>query len=83
MHLNLLQYQGIINSIRTYDPFWVEVKTMLVKKPYKFRICPNKEQEILIAKTIGCSRFVFNRFLARWNDAYKESDKGLTYTTHA
>ncbi|HDR7881905.1 TPA: helix-turn-helix domain-containing protein, partial [Bacillus cytotoxicus] len=26
---------------------------MLVKKAYKFRIYPNKEQEILIAKTIG------------------------------
>ncbi|PGV93647.1 hypothetical protein COD86_17595 [Bacillus cereus] len=33
---------------------------MLVNKAYKFRIYPNKKQEILIAKTIGCSRFVFN-----------------------
>ncbi|MDQ0157529.1 helix-turn-helix domain-containing protein, partial [Robertmurraya andreesenii] len=31
---------------------------MLVNKAYKFRIYPTKEQEILIAKTIGCSRFV-------------------------
>ncbi|OLN22563.1 transposase [Domibacillus antri] len=52
---------------------------MLVNKAYKFHIYPNKEQEILIAKTIGCSRFVFNHFLARWNDAYKETGKGLTY----
>ncbi|MCL1696824.1 IS200/IS605 family element RNA-guided endonuclease TnpB [Lysinibacillus sp. BPa_S21] len=52
---------------------------MLVKKAYKFRIYPNKEQEILIAKTIGCSRFVFNHFLGKWNDVYKETDKGLTY----
>ncbi|MEN1939109.1 IS200/IS605 family element RNA-guided endonuclease TnpB [Paenibacillus sp. 102] len=54
---------------------------MLVKKAYKFRIYPNKEQEILIAKTIGCSRFVFNHFLAKWNDAYNETGKGLTYTS--
>ncbi|MDH2887673.1 helix-turn-helix domain-containing protein, partial [Bacillus cytotoxicus] len=54
---------------------------MLVNKVYKFRIYPNKEQEILIAKTIGCSRFVFNHFLAQWNDAYKETGKGLTYNT--
>ncbi|AWC33360.1 transposase [Bacillus cytotoxicus] len=54
---------------------------MLVNKVYKFRIYPNKEQEILIAKTIGCSRFVFNHFLAQWNDAYKEAGKGLTYNT--
>ncbi|PGZ07359.1 transposase, partial [Bacillus cereus] len=52
---------------------------MLVKKAYKFRIYPNKKQEILIAKTIGCSRFVFNHFLALWNDTYKEAGIGLTY----
>ncbi|MBQ0141084.1 MAG: helix-turn-helix domain-containing protein, partial [Kurthia sp.] len=28
---------------------------MLRHKAYKFRIYPNKEQEVLIAKTIGCS----------------------------
>jgi len=54
---------------------------MLVNKAYKFRIYPNKEQEILIAKTIGCSRFVFNHFLARWNNTYKETGKGLTYNS--
>jgi putative transposase len=54
---------------------------MLINKAYKFRIYPNKEQEILIAKTIGCSRFIFNHFLARWNDSYKETGKGLTYNS--
>ncbi|ANB59666.1 IS200/IS605 family element RNA-guided endonuclease TnpB [Anoxybacteroides amylolyticum] len=52
---------------------------MLVNKAYKFRIYPTKEQEILIAKTIGCSRFVFNHFLVKWNETYKETGKGLTY----
>ncbi|PFB82365.1 IS200/IS605 family element RNA-guided endonuclease TnpB [Bacillus thuringiensis] len=52
---------------------------MLVNKAYKFRNYPNKEQEILIVKTIGCSRFVFNYFLGMWNDTYKETGKGLTY----
>ncbi|GIN92258.1 hypothetical protein J22TS1_33090 [Siminovitchia terrae] len=59
----------------------VEVKLMLVNKAYKFRIYPNKKQEILIAKTMGCSRFVFNHFLAKWKDAYKETGKGLTYNS--
>lgn len=54
---------------------------MLVNKAYKFRIYPNKKQEILITKTIGCSRFVFNHFLAQWNDSYKETNKGLSYNT--
>ncbi len=52
---------------------------MLVNKAYKFRIYPTKEQEILIAKTIGCSRFIFNHFLGQWNDTYRETGKGLTY----
>lgn len=57
------------------------MRPVIVNKAYKFRIYPNKEQETLIAKTIGCSRFVFNRFLARWNEAYKETGKGLTYNS--
>ena len=31
---------------------------------YKFRIYPNKTQENLINRTLGCARFVFNHFLA-------------------
>lgn len=52
---------------------------LLVHKAYKFRIYPTPEQTTLINKTIGCSRFVFNRFLALWNDTFKETGKGLTY----
>src|SRR6185437_3393957 len=58
-----------------------EGQSMLVNKAYKFQIYPNQEQEILIAKTIGCSRFVSNRFLSMWNHTYKETGKGLTYST--
>ncbi len=54
---------------------------MLVNKAYKFRIYPNKNQEILIAKTIGCSRFIFNYFLAEWNATYKDVGKGLSYSS--
>ena len=50
---------------------------MLGNKAYKFCIYPNKKQEILIAKTIGCSRFVFNHFLAPWNDPHKETGYNL------
>lgn len=52
---------------------------MVVNKAYKFRIYPNSQQEVLIAKTIGCSRFVFNHFLSAWNDTYERTGKGLTY----
>ena len=53
----------------------------IVNKAFKFRIYPNKAQQELIAKTIGCSRFVFNHFLAYWNNSYKDTGKGLTYNT--
>ncbi len=52
---------------------------MLVNKAYKFRIYPTEKQEVLIVKTIGCSRFVFNHFLVKWNETYKETGKGLSY----
>ncbi|MEN2466137.1 IS200/IS605 family element RNA-guided endonuclease TnpB [Ornithinibacillus sp. JPR2-1] len=52
---------------------------MLIKKAYKFRIYPTNEQKRQIAKTIGCSRFIFNHFLVKWNDTYKQTGKGLTY----
>ena len=53
----------------------------MINKAYKFRIYPNQDQQVLIAKTIGCSRFVFNHFLDKWNHTYKETGKGLTYGT--
>lgn len=53
---------------------------MIVNKAYKFRIYPNQEQQVLIAKTFGCSRFVFNHFLSKWNHAYNETGKGLAYS---
>ncbi|MCR6850451.1 helix-turn-helix domain-containing protein [Bacillus sp. IBL03825] len=36
---------------------------MLINKAYKFRIYPNQEHQVLLAKMLGCSRFVCNRFL--------------------
>lgn len=39
-------------------------------KAYKYRIYPNKEQEIQLAKTFGCCRFVYNQTLAYRKDVY-------------
>ncbi len=52
-----------------------------VRKALKFRLYPTQEQQLLIAKTFGCSRFVFNRFLDEWNTAYGQTGKGLSYTS--
>ncbi|MGM8364310.1 IS200/IS605 family element RNA-guided endonuclease TnpB [Virgibacillus sp. W0181] len=52
---------------------------MLVHKAYKFRLYPTKQQAVLINKTIGCTRFVFNHFLSKWHKAYQEIGQGLSY----
>ena len=45
---------------------------------YKFRIYPNTEQQILIQKTFGCARFVYNHFLAQRIAEYKTTGKSST-----
>jgi len=41
-------------------------------KAYKFRIYPDKEQEVLLAKTFGCCRFVWNKLVDNFNNNSKE-----------
>jgi putative transposase len=50
----------------------------MIYKAYKYRIYPNKEQEELISKHIGCSRWVFNYALNKKNKSYQETGKGLS-----
>ncbi len=40
-------------------------------KAYKYRIYPNKQQEIQIQKTFGCCRFVYNQCLSLKINKYK------------
>ena len=43
-------------------------------KAYKFRLYPNDEQIVLINKTFGCYRFVYNHFLDKCkNNGYKKA----------
>ena len=48
---------------------------MNILKGYAFRLYPNKKQEELINKTIGCSRFIYNYFLDDKIKEYKETGK--------
>lgn len=50
-------------------------------RAFRFRIYPNKEQQVLISKTIGCSRYIFNHFLSEWSETYETTGKGLNYNT--
>jgi putative transposase len=51
-----------------------------VLKAYKYRIYPNKEQKIQIAKTFGCCRFVYNQTLAYRKDTYENEKKSVSKT---
>ncbi len=47
---------------------------------FRFRIYPKKEQEILIHKTFGCSRFVYNQILGKAKEIYELEGKNKIIT---
>ena len=49
-------------------------------KAFKFRLEPNQQQRVLINKTLGCTRFLYNRMLDEKQTKYKSSDKSKTKT---
>ncbi len=57
--------------------FQCQVNMRYPKKPIKSRIIHKffTAKVELINKTFGCSRFVFNHFLAKWDNAYKKQEK--------
>ena len=46
-----------------------------MKKSFKIRLLPTKEQEILMLRSIGCSRFAYNWALNRCNELYQQGVK--------
>jgi len=49
-------------------------------KAFKFRLAPTKEQKVLISKTLGCCRFLYNQMLEEKQTKHKNSDKTSTKT---
>ena len=47
---------------------------------FRFRIYPSQEQEILIHKTFGCSRFVYNKILGKAKEIYELEGKNKIIT---
>lgn len=56
-------------------------------KAYKYRIYPNGEQKIYLAKTFGCTRFIYNKMLADRIKSYEDNKdldiKKVKYPTPA
>lgn len=50
-----------------------------MEKAYKYRIYPNEKQKEIIAKTFGCCRFVYNKYLAQRIELYQTSKESLSY----
>ena len=53
---------------------------MKKNKAYKYRIYPNKEQQVLISKTFGCVRFIFNKMLRERIAYYNKTGLSLKNT---
>ncbi|MDA0525785.1 helix-turn-helix domain-containing protein [Methanococcoides alaskense] len=49
-----------------------------MRKSYKFRLYPAKEQEIVLVKTLDVCRYIYNEFLADRRNAYDRCNQGLT-----
>ena len=45
------------------------------QKAYKFRLYPDRQQEILFHKTFGCCRFLYNHMLADKKEMYEKTGK--------
>lgn len=61
-----------IDIIRKYieeqDTQWGD----FMLRAYKYRIYPNKEQKIYLAKTFGCTRLIYNLMLSDRIDTYNK-----------
>ena len=47
----------------------------MIRRAYKYRIYPNKEQKQYFAKCFGCVRFFYNKSLSDMNDIFKEQQE--------
>src|SRR5574344_939808 len=55
----------------------------VINKTYRFRICPDKEQEVLLDKHFGCIRYVYNYFLNERKEQYQADKKSDNYYKQA
>ena len=50
-----------------------------MEKAYRYRIYPNKKQKEIISKTFGCCRFIYNKYLAKRIEMYKQNKETFSY----
>ena len=84
-HYTKLTFNLWYNNIILYDIQYINnlrrcVIMTIIKKSYKFRIYPNKEQLIKINQTIGSARFIYNKMLEDKIKYYNEHKESLNNT---
>ena len=55
---------------------------MIIFRAYKFRLYPTYEQKVLIYQTFASIRFVYNYFLLKKEEYYKETKGNITLSNH-
>ena len=53
---------------------------MMESRRFQYRLYPTREQEIMLAQTFGCVRFIYNIMLADRLEHYKETGERLNNT---
>ncbi|SHJ60859.1 Helix-turn-helix domain-containing protein, partial [Hathewaya proteolytica DSM 3090] len=63
--ISIALYNNYTNYIK-----YIRNEVDIVEKSFKFRLVPTKEQEIMLSKTFGSCRFVYNHYLGKKIDLY-------------
>ena len=59
------------------------VGIIMVHYTYKFRLCPNTDQQTRLGQHFGCCRFVYNYFLEQRKNTYLQTKKSPNYYAQA
>ncbi len=69
---------GCIYGIKSIFYHNLSEVNLIILKAYKYRLYPNNEQKVLISKTFGSCRFVYNYFLTEKIGLYKSKQKSIS-----
>ena len=77
-----LPFSNICTIIKTEQMFGNIILGVIkaMHKAFKFRLYPTKSQQLLISKTFGCVRLVYNHYLAKKSSIYNETGKSMSYS---
>jgi len=51
----------------------------MANKAYQYRVYPTEEQKVMLAKTFGCVRMVYNYYLEQRMTKYRQEKLSISY----